>query len=228
MCAGYPHIVAIRVVVADDSYLIRIGLRGLIDPQPDLELVGECDDLPSLMKTIERDSPDVVVTDIRMPPTNTDEGLRAAAEVRTTSPGVGVVVLSNYDEPDYALALLEGGSDRRAYLLKERVADVGHIVETIRTVAAGGSVIDPKVVDSLVRARGSSARSPLGRLTERELEVLGLMAQGKNNAGIADVLYLSERGVEKHINSIFAKLDLAGQADVHRRVAAVLLFLADR
>jgi DNA-binding NarL/FixJ family response regulator len=168
----------------------------------------------------------VVVTDIRMPPTGTDEGIRAAAELRATQPDVGVVVLSQYVSPQYAVSLLDQGSQGRAYLLKDRVADVDDLVDAIRVVARGGSVIDPQVVDELVRARSRADRSPLEHLTPREREVLGEMASGKSNAAIAGTLVLSERAVEKHINSIFSKLHLAEEADVNRRVKAVLLYLA--
>jgi DNA-binding NarL/FixJ family response regulator len=167
----------------------------------------------------------VVITDIRMPPTGTDEGIRAAERLRDTHPETGVVVLSQYVDPGYALALLEKGSGGRAYLLKERVSDVEQLLAAVKQVASGGSVIDPKVVEALVSAR-TSAQSPLARLTPRESEVLSEMAQGKNNAGIAAALVLSERAVEKHINSIFLKLGLSEEPDVHRRVKAVLLFLS--
>jgi DNA-binding NarL/FixJ family response regulator len=163
-----------------------------------------------------------------MPPTGTDEGVRAAAQLRVSHPGLGVVVLSQFVEPGYALELLDGGSARRAYLLKERISDVDQLVRAIREVAAGGSVIDPKVVEALVDARSRRADSPLQHLTPREREVLGEMAQGRNNAAVAAALGLSERAVEKHINSVFSKLGLSEEPDVHRRVKAVLLYLADR
>ena len=169
----------------------------------------------------------MVVTDIRMPPTGTDEGIRAADELRERHPDVGVVVLSQYAEPAYALEFLDGGSRGRAYLLKERVSDIGQLAAAIREVANGGSVIDPVVVDALVAARSRAADSPLRRLTPRETEILAEMAQGKNNAAVAASLVLSERAVEKHINSIFSKLALSAEPDVHRRVKAVLLFLAE-
>ena len=178
------------------------------------------------MKAVDREVPDVVVTDIRMPPTGTDEGIRAANELRGRYPDMGVVVLSQYSEPAYALQFLESGSKGRAYLLKERISDIGQLASAIREVARGGSVIDPEVVDKLVTARSRGARSPLRALTPREVEVLGEMAQGKNNAAVAASLVLSERAVEKHINSIFFKLGLTEEPDVHRRVKAVLLFLA--
>jgi DNA-binding NarL/FixJ family response regulator len=218
--------VVLRVVLAEDNYLVREGVGKLIDLEPDLEIVAACADYPTLLKAVETTAPDVVVTDIRMPPTGTDEGIRAANEVRDRYPDVGVVVLSQYSEPAYALQFLENGSKGRAYLLKERVSDIGQLASAIREVARGGSVIDPEVVDKLVTARSRDSRSPLRSLTPRELEVLAEMAQGKNNAAVAASLVLSERAVEKHINSIFFKLGLSEEADVHRRVKAVLLFLS--
>jgi DNA-binding NarL/FixJ family response regulator len=177
---------------------------------------------------VDKEVPDVVVTDIRMPPTGTDEGIRAANELRGRYPDMGVVVLSQYSEPAYALQFLESGSKGRAYLLKERISDIGQLASAIREVARGGSVIDPEVVDKLVTARAKGSHSPLRALTPREVEVLGEMAQGKNNAAVAASLVLSERAVEKHINSIFFKLGLTEEPDVHRRVKAVLLFLASQ
>jgi DNA-binding NarL/FixJ family response regulator len=218
--------VPIRVVLAEDSFLLRESVQRLLSTEPDLEVVAACEDYDSLMAAVETESPDVVLTDIRMPPTGTDEGVRAAAELRAQHPEIGVVVLSQYAEPAYALALLEEGSQGRAYLLKERVSDLDQLAGAIRQVADGGSVIDPAVVDALVAARARPADSPVDRLTPRERETLAEMAQGKNNAAIAASLVLSERAVEKHINSIFSKLDLSEEPDVHRRVKAVLLFLA--
>jgi len=188
--------------------------------------VGTAGDLPELLDLIQKEEPDVVVTDIRMPPTGTDEGIRAAGIIRDEHPEIGVVVLSQYSEPAYALSFLDGGSRGRAYLLKERVSDIGQLAGAIREVASGGSVIDPVVVDALVAARAKPADSPLHRLTPRETEILSEMAQGKNNAAVAATLVLSERAVEKHINSIFSKLALSEEPDVHRRVKAVLLFLS--
>jgi DNA-binding NarL/FixJ family response regulator len=220
--------VAIRIVLAEDNVLLREGVARLIAAEPELELAAATGDYDELLEAIEKHDPDVVLTDIRMPPTGTDEGIRAAGHLRATRPEVGVVVLSQYAEPAYALSLLEEGSEGRAYLLKERVSDVDELLRAIREVARGGSVIDPKVVEVLVDARARAARSPLARLTPRETEILGEMAQGKNNAAIAAALVLSERAVEKHINSIFSKLNLSEETDTHRRVKAVLLFLADR
>jgi len=218
---------AIRVVLAEDNYLLRTAVQQLVETQPDLSLVAVCDDLDSLMRAIEEQQPDVVLTDIRMPPTGTDEGLQAAARLRESSPQTGVVVLSQYAEPEYALALLEKGAARRAYLLKDRVTDVEQLVAAIREVHRGGSVIDPQVVEALVAARAARADSPLGTLTPRERETLEQMAQGKSNAAIAQSLFLTERAVEKHINSIFSKLGLSEERDTNRRVKAVLLFLSE-
>jgi DNA-binding NarL/FixJ family response regulator len=216
---------ALKVVLAEDNYLVREGVGRLIGSEDDLELVAACADYESLLKAVESHQPDVVVTDIRMPPTGTDEGIRAAASLRQSHPDLGVVVLSQYSEPAYALSFLEGGSKGRAYLLKEKVSDIDQLAEAIREVARGGSVIDPDVVDALVAARSRAADSPLRRLTPRETEILAEMARGKNNAAVASALVLSERAVEKHINSIFSKLSLSEETDVHRRVKAVLLFL---
>ena len=217
----------IRLVLAEDNYLLREGVSRLIEAQPDLELVAVCEDFDALIAAVEEHQPDVVLTDIRMPPTGTDEGIRAAAHVRRTLPKAGVVVLSQYADPQYALTFLEEGSRGRGYLLKERVSDLEQLLGAIHEVARGGSVIDPKVIDALVAAR-SQGRSPLRDLTVREAEVLSEMAQGKNNAAIAASLVLSERAVEKHINSLFSKLGLSEERDVNRRVKAVLLFLAER
>ena len=218
----------IKVVLAEDSYLVREGVRRLLESEPDIDLVGVCEDYDSLLEAIAGAEPDVLLTDIRMPPTGTDEGVRAAERLRQLRPKAGVVLLSQYADPAYALAFLEGGTEGRAYLLKERVADLDQLLAAIREVARGGSVIDPKVVEALVAARSRNAQSPLARLTPREREVLALLAEGRSNAAVADGLVLSERAVEKHINSIFAKLGLPEARDAHRRVKAVLLFLADQ
>ena len=218
----------IRVVVAEDNYLVREAVVRLLDSSPEIEIVGACEDFDDLIATVEREHPDVVVTDIRMPPTGTDEGVRAAKQLRKDHPEIGVVVLSQYVEPGYALELLDTGSERRAYLLKERVSDVDQLLRAIQEVARGGSVIDPKVVEALVTARSRRADSRLEFLTPREQEVLAEMAQGRNNAAVASALGLSERAVEKHINSVFSKLGLSEEPDVNRRVKAVLLYLADR
>ena len=218
---------AIRVVLAEDSYLAREGLRRLLETRPGLDVVADCGDLPSLLAAVDEHRPDVVLTDIRMPPEGRDEGIQAANRLRDERPGVGVVVLSHYAEPTYALALLEGGSERRAYLLKERVGDLGQLEAAIEAVAAGGSVIDPKVVEALVAARAAGAGSSLAELTPRERDVLRAMAQGMNNAAVAEALVIAERSVEKYVHSIFSKLGLAWEDHVHRRVKAVLLYLAE-
>jgi DNA-binding NarL/FixJ family response regulator len=220
--------VAIRIVLAEDNYLVREGVRRLLETQPDLEVVATCGDLDSLLEAVEAERPEVVLTDIRMPPAGGDEGIQAAARLRETRPEIGVVVLSQFADPEYALALLEQGAERRAYLLKERVDDLEQLVGAIREVAAGGSAIDSKVVESLVAAGSRRKDSPLDALTPREHELLAEMARGKNNAAIAESLVITERSVEKYIHSIFQKLDLAWQPDVHRRVKAVLLFLSEQ
>jgi DNA-binding NarL/FixJ family response regulator len=219
--------VAIRVVLAEDQYLVREGLRSVLETQEGLEVVAVCGDLDSLLVTVAAERPDVVVTDIRMPPGNTDEGIQAATRLRETNPEVGVVVLSQYATPDYALALLDAGSERRAYLLKERVEDLDQLVAAIKAVAGGGSVIDPKVVEALVAEKAGAEASPLEQLTPRERDVLREMAQGKNNAAIAQTLFLTERSVEKVIHSIFLKLGLTWEPAVHKRVKAVVLYLAE-
>ena len=217
----------IRIVLAEDQYFVREGIRRLLEAQGELEIAAVCDDLDSLLATVAAEEPDVVVTDVRMPPTNTDEGIRAAIRLRETNPGLGVVVLSQYASPSYVLELLEGGSDRRAYLLKERVSDVTQLVAAINAVAEGGSVLDPKVVEALVAENARSEASPLSQLTPREHDVLREMAEGKNNAAIAGSLVLTERSVEKVIHSIFLKLGLTWEPAVHKRVKAVVLYLAE-
>jgi DNA-binding NarL/FixJ family response regulator len=218
--------VAIRVVLAEDNTLLREGIARLLERAEGIDLVGVAADRPALESLIDETDPDLVVTDIRMPPTGTDEGIQIAAKLRDERPSVGVVVLSQFADPGYALALLDGGSEGRAYLLKERVSEVDELLAAIREVAAGGSVIDSKVVESLVSTK-RPARSDLDRLTPREREILSEMAQGKSNAAIAAALVLSTRAVEKHTNSIFSKLGLSEETDVNRRVKAVLLYLAD-
>jgi DNA-binding NarL/FixJ family response regulator len=219
--------VPIRLVLAEDHYLTREGLRRLLETSPEVEIAATCDDLDSLLAAVEREQPDVVVTDVRMPPSETDEGIQAAERLRVSHPDVGVVVLSQYASPGYALALLEGGSARRAYLLKERVDNLDQLVGAIRAVAEGGSVIDPKVVEALVAENARDDSSPLGELTPRERDVLREMAEGKNNAGIAEALSLTERSVEKVIHSIFLKLGLTWETAVHKRVKAVIVYLAE-
>lgn len=218
---------AIRVVLAEDSYLIRESVERLLGREEDIELVAICEDLGGLLEAIDRETPDVVVTDIRMPPGNSDEGIQAAEQLRQTSPETGVLVLSQYSEPRYALRLLAEGSEGRGYLLKERVSDAEQLVSAIREVAQNGSVIDPRIVDALVGARSGTERSPVNDLTPRERDVLAEMAQGKNNAAIAGALVLTERAVEKHIGAIFTKLGLKWEDSVHRRVKAVLIYLSE-
>ena len=216
------------MVLAEDSYIVREGVREILAAHERIDVVAACEDYDALLAAVEAERPDVVVTDIRMPPTSTDEGIRAAAALRESHPDVGVVVLSAHDDPAYVLALLESGSAGRAYLLKERIHDRLQLVAAVDAVAAGGSVIDPKVVEVLVAARTQAAQSPLAELTARETEVLAEIAQGKSNTAIAESLVLTKRAVEKHIHSIFMKLNLAYEQDVSKRVKAALLFLADR
>jgi DNA-binding NarL/FixJ family response regulator len=217
----------IRLVLAEDHYLVREGLRRLLETRPDLEVAAVCGDLPSLLAAVESEHPDVVVTDIRMPPGSADEGIQAAERLRKTNPDVGVVVLSQYANPSYALALLESGSARRSYLLKERIKDLEQLVSAIHAVAEGGSVIDPKVVEALVAENARGEKSPLNQLTPRERDVLREMAAGKSNAAIGKALFLTERSVEKVIHSIFLKLGLTWETSVHKRVKAVILYLAE-
>jgi DNA-binding NarL/FixJ family response regulator len=219
--------VGIRLIVAEDSYLIREGIAALLATQDDLDHVTSVTSLPELLAAVDEHAPDVVITDIRMPPTGTDEGIRAAETFASQRPEVGVVVLSQYVESDFALRLFDGGSRGRAYLLKERVGDLRHLRHAIVEVAGGGSVLDPLVVDALVAGRRARSTSVLERLTARELEVLGLVAQGSSNRAIATTLSLSERAVEKHLTAILAKLDLPQEhTEVHRRVRAVLTYLS--
>lgn len=217
----------IRVVLADDNFIVREGMRELLQTVDEVQVVATCSDFNSLQAAVERHRPDVVVTDIRMPPTNTDEGIRMAEELRASAPSIGVVVLSQYADAEYALALLDRGAAGRAYLLKERVSDLDQLVNAIREVARGGSAIDPKVVENLIAARARGKRSALAELTPREREVLAAVAEGKNNASIAQALHLSEGAVEKHISSIFSKLGLSEEQDVHRRVKAALIYLSE-
>lgn len=217
----------IRLIVADDSLIVREGVLRLLDGADGVEVVAVCGDLDALLASVDEHLPDVVITDIRMPPTGTDEGIRAALELRDRHPLIGVVVLSHYVESQWAIDLLDGGSDRRAYLLKERVAEPDQLLDAVRQVAAGGSVVDPKVVEALISGRDRDRNSPMRHLTPREREVLAEIAQGKSNPAIAESLVLSQRAVEKHINSLFAKLGLTEVPDVHRRVTAVLMYLAD-
>lgn len=214
----------VRIVVAEDDYLARSGLVALLDSVPHFSVVGECGTIDDLLQLVERQRPHLVVTDIRMPPTKSDEGIRAASMLRAMHPGVAVVVISHFVEADYAVSLVQQGSQGRGYLLKENLADVDQLVAAVTTVAAGGSSIDPVVVDSLIRSRRT--RGPLAELTARELEVLAAVARGGSNSAIAAEMFITDRAVEKHINSIFAKLDLPAGPDVNRRVAAVLVYLS--
>jgi len=217
----------IRVALGEDSLIVREGVQQLLADDPTLEVVAAVGDLPALREACETAGPDVVVTDIRMPPTHKDEGIRLAIELHDAYPEMGVVVLSQFSESSYALALLDRGSDRRAYLLKERVHNRAELTAAIHAVAGGGSMIDPKIVEQLVRTRGRAEHSPLDQLTTREREVLGEIAQGKSNTAIAESLFLSKRAIEKHINAIFLKLGLADAQDVSKRVKAALMLLAE-
>ena len=217
----------IRVVLADDHYLVREGVRRLLETQPDVEVVAVCGTREEVIAAVDAEVPDVVVTDIRMPPTGTDEGVQIAEWLRENHPATGVVVLSQYAQPSYALAMLEHGTAGRGYLLKERVDDVEQLVDAIRSVAGGGSTIDPLVVEALIAAQLQKSSSALDELTPRERDVLREMAQGKNNASIAETLFLTERSVEKVIHSVFVKLGLAWEPSIHKRVKAVIMYLSE-
>jgi DNA-binding NarL/FixJ family response regulator len=219
---------ALTVVLGEDNYLVREGIVRVLEELDGIELVESCADLDSLRAAVDRARPAVVLTDIRMPPTLTDEGIRLARELRETHPETGVVVLSQHVEPLYALALFESGSDRRAYLLKERLRDGEELGRALREVAAGGSLVDPRVVDVLLTRLSAREESPLGRLSPREQEILALVAEGRSNSAIAEALVITKRAVERHINAIFAKLELADSADVSRRVKAALVYLHGR
>jgi DNA-binding NarL/FixJ family response regulator len=218
----------IRVILGEDSYLASEGIAHVLERADDIELVATHTDLKTLSVAIAEEHPDVVLTDIRMPPDNSDEGIRLANALRLSDPDIGVVVLSQHAEPAYATALLEGGSEGRAYLLKERVKNAGELARALHEVAEGGSVIDPTIVESLLRSRQRQEDAHLDQLTPRELEILGLIAEGRSNASIADALVLSKRAVERHINGIFMKLELGNAEDVSRRVRAALLYLAEQ
>lgn len=218
----------IRLVLAEDNLLVRAGISGLLAIEPDIDLVAQCVTYDELIAAVDRHRPDVLLTDIRMPPLHTDEGIRAAREVQLRHPGTGVVVLSQYDAAEYALRLFADGVAGRGYLLKDHLADGDQLCTAVRTVADGGSSIDPTVIETLIAVRASTAASPVARLTPREHQVLAEMASGRNNAAIAQSLVLTVRAVERHINSIFAKLGLTEEHDYHRRVRAVLMFLAER
>jgi DNA-binding NarL/FixJ family response regulator len=217
----------VRLIVAEDSYVIREFLTAALSGIPDLEVVAVCTNGKELQTAIEHWDADVVLTDIRMPPSGSEEGVRIAASLRETHPEMGVVVLSQYAEPAYAIRLLEQGTGGRAYLLKERIRDKEELIAAIRTVASGGSAIDPRIVDVLIQARSKAATSKLSELTARERELLAEIAAGKSNSAIAESLVLTKRAVEKHVNSIFSKLDLAETQDISRRVKATLIFLSE-
>ena len=212
-----------RVVVADDSLILREGLVRLLT-EAGFDVVGQAADGAELLAAVDAHRPDVAIVDIRMPPTHTDEGLQAARELRNRHPGLGVLVLSQYVRPSYAFELLSEGTDGIGYLLKDRVSDLGELAESVRRVGGGGSVLDPSVVAQLVKRR-RMGNDPVEELTERELEVLGQMAEGRSNKAVADRLFITEHTVEKHVQNIFAKLRIPATTDDHRRVLAVLTFL---
>ncbi|MGE3620825.1 MAG: response regulator [Acidimicrobiia bacterium] len=216
-----------KIVVAEDSYLIREGLALLLGTQDDVALVASVASLPELYSAVDEHDPDAVLTDVRMPPGDRDEGIQAAESLARTHPHVGMVVLSQYVEPEWALRLFEAGAAGRAYLLKERVGDLAQLRHALDAVTTGGSVLDPLVVEALVQQRRDGSGSPLDRLTPREREVLELMAAGWSNSAIATRLVLGERAVEKHVTSVLMKLDLPpDDGEVHRRVRAVLVYLS--
>ena len=213
----------IRVVLGEDSFLAREGITRVLDSIDDIDLVAACGDLDELRSTVDEVKPDVVLTDIRMPPTNTDEGIRFAGELRHSLPEVGVVVLSQHAEPGYAMSLFDDGSSQRAYLLKERIKDKDELERALREVADGRSLVDPRIVDKLVSARLGDPG--IEKLTPREREILALIAEGRSNASIAELLEITKRAVERHINGIFLKLELPEDGDVNRRVKATLVYL---
>lgn len=215
------------MILAEDSQVLREFLTAVIEESVEVELLAACTSRGEVEEAIDRQPPDVLVTDIRMPPTRRDEGLRIADRLRETHPDVGVVVLSQYLEPAFAVSLLRSGADRRGYLLKERLRTPHELIAAIMAVANGGSVIDPKIIDALIDSRGAPPRSPLSALSNRELDLLGELATGKSNNAIADSLVLTRRAVEKHLNSIFAKLGLPDDPSISRRVKATLMYLAD-
>jgi DNA-binding NarL/FixJ family response regulator len=222
--------VPLRIALADDNFIVREGLEQLLGRDEELEVIASCAEMASLLAAVDADPPDVVLTDIRMPPDGDDAGIQIASRLRQSHPEIGVVVLSQYSEPGYVLRLLDAGSEGRAYLLKERIADRSELARAIRAVAGGGSVIDPKIVEVLVQARTRAESSPLAEMTPRELDVLAAMAEGKSNAAIAADLVLTKRAIEKHINAIFLKLDLTYSPDaeqISKRVKAALIFLAE-
>jgi DNA-binding NarL/FixJ family response regulator len=216
---------ALRVVLADDNFLVREGIAALLAEVDDVDLIAGVGDPQSLMKAVTEHAPDAVLTDIRMPPTHTTEGIDAAKQIRADHPDIGVVVLSQYVEEDYAVELLADGVAGLGYLLKERVSDIEELVRALQDVARGGSALDPKVVEGLMNRKASEASSPLLGLTDKERAVLEQMATGRNNATIARTLYMSERSVEKHISAVFLKLGLVDEGEMNRRVRAVLTYV---
>ena len=218
----------LRVVVGEDNFLAREALLRVFERAPGFDVVAACGDLAELRTAIDEKEPDVVVTDIRMPPTNYDEGIQLASELRSTHPDIGVVVLSQHDDPSYAMLLFEEGSGGRAYLLKETLKSPAALTDALQTVAEGGSIVDPLVVEKLLAARQRSEDSRLDSLTPRELEVLGLVAEGKSNGAIADELFVTKRAIERHTNGIFGKLGLQDGNGTSRRVKAALLHLSGR
>jgi DNA-binding NarL/FixJ family response regulator len=217
----------IRIVLADDAYLVRLALAHLFEGNDVMTVVGECEDADEVTPMLDQQRADVLITDIRMPPSDADEGIRLACRLRQSHPALGVIVLSTYADVDYALRLFDDGCDSRGYLLKDRIRDRTQVVDAVKAVANGGSVIDPKIVEDLVRRRATTGRSSLDELTPRELETLALVAEGQSNTAIAESLFLTKRAVEKHVNAIFAKLDLGDPDHVSRRVKAALLYLSD-
>ncbi len=218
----------IRVVLADDAFLVRAAVRHLLHDVPMINVVGESGDATEVPRICDEQRADLLITDIRMPPTGDDEGIRLAARLRDTHPALGVIVLSTYADVGYALKLFESGSDSRAYLLKDRIRDRLELADAVRAVANGDSVIDQKIVEDLIRSRETLTNSRLDQLTPREIETLALVAEGHSNAMIAECLVLTKRAVEKHVNAIFAKLELGDSEHVSRRVRAALVYLADR
>jgi DNA-binding NarL/FixJ family response regulator len=218
----------IRVVLAEDAYLLREAVKRLLADDPDIAVVAECDNGAEVPGLVDSARADVLITDIRMPPSGPDEGIRLAVMLRRTRPALGVIVLSAYAEVAYALKLLDDGSDGRGYLLKDKIRNGAQMADAVKTVAEGGFVIDPKLAHDLVDSHYQRAGSPLRALTSRELQTLALVAEGKSNAAIAEELVLTKHAVEKHVNSIFAKLELGDPQQVSRRVMAALLYLHDR
>jgi len=216
-----------RIVVAEDNNLLRQGLTQLLEATGDVEVVGSCGDADELLSVVDRELPDAVLTDIRMPPTHLDEGIQAALSIRSAHPGIGVVVLSQYASPTYAVQLLGAESAGVGYLVKDRVADIAQVIAALRTVSSGGSVLDSDVIAEMMAARSVVRSSPMSDLTEREREVLEAMAQGLSNGAIAATVHAAERTVEKYISSIFTKLHLVDEPDVNRRVRAVVLYLSE-